>query len=388
MNNCAVICEYNPFHTGHEYQLDVMRAHGADNIFCIMSGSFVQSAMPAFCDKALRARCAVLGGCDAVIELPALYATSSAGYFARGGVKIASQIQNIKTLAMGATASRDEILFLTEIKIKRKAELDGAVKKLLDSGKSYNYAASAALVDVASKENPNKFSESVITEPNNMLCVEYICAIDEIAPNIQPLIIKREGASHGCSALDGDLSHISATAIRNEFGDGRVKRYIPYLYDEIDDFRRDHAPDLVAYEKILLYSLKASSRDKIKELRHCSDGMEYMFDTQFGTISEYFDAPPFRRFGKKRLRRLFLDAALGAKKEYYDYDFCTRLLACKKNFDFSLLPDTVFASNGELKARANAQASIVLGVDERAADLYNTLCGLDGGYRNYSLVKV
>ena len=79
---------------------------------------------------------------------------------------------------------------------------------------------------------------------------------------------------------------------------------------------------------------------------------------------------------------------LDAKKEYYDYEFCTRLLACKKDFDLSLLPQNVFANNGELKACANVQAQTVLGVDERASSLYNTLCGLDGGYRNYSLVKV
>ena len=388
MNNCALICEYNPFHSGHKYQLDAVRSHDVDNIYCIMSGSFVQSAMPAFCDKALRARCAVLGGCDAVIELPTLYATSSAGFFARGGVKIASKIPHIKMLAMGATASRDEILYISDIKIKRKAELDAAIKKQLDCGKSYNYAVSAALAEIASGELSYKFSSAALDEPNNMLCIEYICAINELAPNLEPLIIKPIGATHNNSEIDNNYRHISATAIRNGFCEHGIKRYLPYLYDELSDFRRDHAPDTVAYEKILLYALKASSRDKIKRLRHCSEGMENMFDVQYGTFSEYSDAPSFRRFGKKRLRRLFLDAALDAKKEYYNYEFCTRLLACQKDFDLSLLPQNVFANNGELKACANVQAQTVLGVDERASSLYNTLCGLDGGYRNYSLVKV
>ena len=78
MKNCAVICEYNPFHTGHKYQLDTLRSMSVDNIFCVMSGDFVQSAMPAFCDKLIRAECAIRGGADAVIELPTIYATAGA----------------------------------------------------------------------------------------------------------------------------------------------------------------------------------------------------------------------------------------------------------------------------------------------------------------------
>ena len=106
MNNCAIICEYNPFHSGHKYQLDVVRAHGASNIVCVMSGQFVQSATPAFCDKALRAECAIIGGADAVIELPAAYATASAQAFAEGAIKIIAAIKNADTLAMGATCRR------------------------------------------------------------------------------------------------------------------------------------------------------------------------------------------------------------------------------------------------------------------------------------------
>ena len=75
-----------------------------------MSGAFVQSGVPAFSEKAWRAECAILGGADAVIELPVVYSTASAQLFAEGGLKIISGIKNITHLAMGAVASADEIL--------------------------------------------------------------------------------------------------------------------------------------------------------------------------------------------------------------------------------------------------------------------------------------
>ena len=43
MHICGIICEYNPFHRGHEKQLrQVRQALGADAaVVCLMSGSFV-----------------------------------------------------------------------------------------------------------------------------------------------------------------------------------------------------------------------------------------------------------------------------------------------------------------------------------------------------------
>ncbi len=70
--------------------------------------------------------------------------------------------------------------------------------------------------------------------------------------------------------------------------------------------------------------------------------------------------------------------------------FCTRLLGCKNGFDFSILPNTVKTNNRDIKAAAESDDDIAraLAVDERAAALYNALCGVDGGYYNYSLVKI
>ena len=89
MKTAAIIAEYNPFHEGHRYQIEETRKKtGADYILVIMSGDFVQRGAPAIFNKYRRTKEALLGGADAVIELPSLYAVSSAEFFAGGGVTL------------------------------------------------------------------------------------------------------------------------------------------------------------------------------------------------------------------------------------------------------------------------------------------------------------
>ena len=77
MKIAAIICEFNPIHTGHKRLIDYAKSI-ADKVVCIMSGNFVQRGMPACADKYARARHAILCGADLVVELPTIFATSSA----------------------------------------------------------------------------------------------------------------------------------------------------------------------------------------------------------------------------------------------------------------------------------------------------------------------
>ena len=87
MKTCGIICEYNPFHNGHQYQIEQARKKtNADVMIAIMSSHFMQRGEPAFIDKWKRAEAAVKNGIDVVIELPYIYATQAAHQFAQGGV--------------------------------------------------------------------------------------------------------------------------------------------------------------------------------------------------------------------------------------------------------------------------------------------------------------
>ena len=75
MKTAGIIAEYNPFHNGHQYQMETVRhLTGADFVIVAMSGDFMQRGVPAIADKYTRTRMALLGGADLVLELPAVWA--------------------------------------------------------------------------------------------------------------------------------------------------------------------------------------------------------------------------------------------------------------------------------------------------------------------------
>ena len=52
MSAVGILCEYNPFHRGHQYVMDQARKKsGADGIVLVMSGDWVQRGEPAFFSK-------------------------------------------------------------------------------------------------------------------------------------------------------------------------------------------------------------------------------------------------------------------------------------------------------------------------------------------------
>ena len=102
MNIAGIICEYNPFHRGHEWMLQQLREQGMDGIVCAMSGNFVQRGEFALLDKQRRAEMAVRCGADLVLELPTPYAAATAEVFALGGAALLQQTGVVTHLAFGS----------------------------------------------------------------------------------------------------------------------------------------------------------------------------------------------------------------------------------------------------------------------------------------------
>ena len=132
MKICAIICEYNPFHNGHLYQMQQAKElSGADAILCIMSGSFVQRGEAAILNKFTRAKHAVLGGADVVVELPTVFATSNAELFAKGAISILSVIKNqsrpIHRIYLLPSAKKEEKNMLTS---KERSNLRSIASKI------------------------------------------------------------------------------------------------------------------------------------------------------------------------------------------------------------------------------------------------------------------
>ena len=103
MNVVGIIAEYNPMHNGHIYNIKRARElANADYVIVIMSGSFTEQGNIACINKFDRAAIAIENGADMVIELPSVYATSSAENFAFGAVNILNSLGIVTHLAFGA----------------------------------------------------------------------------------------------------------------------------------------------------------------------------------------------------------------------------------------------------------------------------------------------
>ena len=110
----GIICEYNPFHNGHLYHLEQSKKiTGSNYVVAIMSGNFTQRGNTAIIDKWSRTEAALKCGADLVIELPVLYATSSAENFADGSIRILDSLRIVDYLGFGC--ENPELTLLTDI---------------------------------------------------------------------------------------------------------------------------------------------------------------------------------------------------------------------------------------------------------------------------------
>ena len=103
MKVVGIIAEYNPFHAGHALHIrETRRQVGECALVAVMSGNFVQRGECAVLDKWTRARAALEGGVDLVLELPTVWAVSSAESFARGAAGILEAAGVVTRLSFGS----------------------------------------------------------------------------------------------------------------------------------------------------------------------------------------------------------------------------------------------------------------------------------------------
>ena len=177
----GIIAEYNPFHNGHAYQIsEIKKLFPAEEIVAVMSGSFTQRGTPAILDKWTRARLAVEGGVDLVLELPFLYAVRSAQDFARGGINLLSKL-GINKLSFGAEVADVEKLKLAAATFADKNFAE-KLKAEMSTGKSYAAAVTKILSVFA------QVDEKFLRLPNTILAIEYLRALPK---NISPVLIPR-----------------------------------------------------------------------------------------------------------------------------------------------------------------------------------------------------
>ena len=213
MKTVGIIAEYNPFHNGHAYQIaEAKRITGADYAVVVMSGDFVQRGTPAIWDKYTRTRAALLGGADLVFELPVVYATASAEYFAEGGVALLTAL-GVDTICFGSECGDiNALTSIAAILTNESPEFKDALNRSLREGKSYPIAREEAL-KAHCATNSIPVQEDILSNPNNLLGIEYCKAILTQNSALVPYTVKRIGDSyHEATASEG--RYCSATALR------------------------------------------------------------------------------------------------------------------------------------------------------------------------------
>ena len=339
MKICAVICEYNPFHTGHLYQLNEA-AKKFDHTICIMSGNFVQRAEPAVAEKYVRAEIALRCGASMVLELPIVYATANGERFADGAIKTLKSLTGINAVVMGCeTDDTDALITLADIQSREDGDFKALLAANLDNGLSYATALSSATVTKAKEANvsPDKAAE-ILAKPNNLLCIEYVKAIKRNGLDIKPVFIKRKGNDYNNISAIGN--YLSASALRELIYKNDYTAAIPYLtgeYGILLEELKNHKPDKKTFSDLAVYKLRISSTDEIAKAFDCREGLEYRLSDAARsciTIEDVLLRTKTKRYTMSRLKRVILQVMLGITDEFYKNSsfLPPRLLAIKENF--------------------------------------------------------
>ena len=306
MKTVGIICEYNPFHMGHAKQIRMIRdQYGSDcSIVCLMSGNYVQRGMPAIFDKSLRAEVAIRCGADLVLELPVTYALSSAEGFASGGVMILSGFCD--ELCFGTETGTKETL-LSTAEALLSSEFIPALRAQLETGISFPAARQRALADLG-------IDASLLSNPNDILAVEYCKAILCQSSNMKPFPIVRQGNYHD---TEPDPENPSATAVREMIvGKHDWKSCIPEAAHTVFDGASIHT--LSSGERAILARLRTMTDAEFEALLFGSEGLWRRLmhaSREYATLEEILTAVKTKRYTRTRLDRMVMCAFLGITRE-------------------------------------------------------------------------
>jgi len=303
MKTAAVICEYNPFHYGHKYQLDKTREMGATHIVAVMSGNFTQRGDAAIFDKYARARAALQNGADLVLELPTRFSLSAAEGFARGAVSIIEALGCVDMLSFGSESGD----------ISALKEAAGASEYAIHTDEFHELMRKGETFPSAlAKTVKNYYTDDVyevLSSPNNTLAVEYIKALDDIGSMIEPVTIQRNGADHDSD--EETAMFASASLIRKKIlSGGDYSEFAPVLNEPCADIHR--------LETAILSKLRTMKPADFECVYDAAQGLGerlYKAVRRACSLDELYFLTKTKRYTLARIRRAVLCSFLDIDKK-------------------------------------------------------------------------
>lgn len=313
MKTYGIIAEYNPFHNGHYYHIEETRKRtGCDAVVALMSGDFVQRGEPALLDKWTRAEAAVRGGADLVLELPAVFACSSAEGFAGAGVGILNGLGVVDGLSFGVEADPAEgLVTLAEWLAEETPAYQEELKKGLSEGLSYARARSEAVRRLAGNA-----AEREISQPNNILAVEYLKQMKRLNSPLKPVMITRKDS--GYHSVDILEEMAGAGWIRDRIRSGiRLRELCAYYPEDLKEiYSRKEEADPEDLFPLLLYALR--TRKDLADIDGVTEGLENRAARaalQAENLEDLLGLIKSKRYSLTAVRRMLIRILLGITKD-------------------------------------------------------------------------
>jgi predicted nucleotidyltransferase len=409
MRTVGLITEYNPFHNGHLYHFQqAMEITDATHSIAVMSGNFVQRGEPAIIDKWSRTRMALAAGIDLIIELPFAYAVNSAPNFAKGAVELLNATGIVDYLCFGSEAGTLSLLdSIAKLTHEEPPLFKTALKTELAKGNTFAKAQAAAVASTF-KTSSAEYSnidcddlETLLSEPNNILGIEYIRALHEIASPIKPITIQRIGTGYNDPLQPGNQI-AGATSIRKVFAEEPPDTAITSTRITMPDITIDilkyqfslgKGPVLLKhFDKIILAFLRRATPEDLKQIYNISEGLENRLKKaalNATSIEALISEVKTKRYTWTRLQRTLihllmnftnLDATIfthaGGPQYLRVLGFSEKgrnllsLIKRKTNLPIITRPAQYFKSNMLEPDNSNYAASRMLQLDILSSDLY------------------
>lgn len=341
----GIIAEYNPFHNGHAYHIArAKELSGASACIVAMSGDFVQRGAPAVYDKFIRTAMALTSGADLVLELPSIFATSSAEDFAACGVSLFNRLGVVSHLCFGSECGDiGRISLLSDILAREPAVYTSALREQLRQGYTFPEAREAALTQYLQNHEAvnagTAYSDltgpgcheprsgagqltRVLNSPNNILGIEYCKAIKRQNSAITPITIPRTGSGYHDTDMPGSFA--SATAIRHTLQQIHPDDWMQELKNQVPE--KVHSL-LIGSHPLFSEDFSALLNTTLLHLVHSGVHLSDYADVseelearlrsillEFGSYEERIQRLKTRQYTYTRVSRALLHLLLGIKK--------------------------------------------------------------------------
>lgn len=261
----------------------------------------------------------MFSGIDLVIELPTIYSISSAENFADGAIKILNSLKIVDHISFGGECEEiNKLNIIANVLHEEPKEYKNLLADELSKGISFPKARENALVSFLD----DKSVSDILSEPNNILGLEYLKALKKHRSKIKPILIPRKNSGHLNLDYTGHIT--SSTAIRNMLKTGHTKNLkdalTPYSYTILkEEINSGHSIiNFSEFEKTIIYKLRSSSLEEIKQLPDVSEGLENSLKKaafSCNTFEELINMVKTKRYTETRIKRILLYSLLNITKK-------------------------------------------------------------------------